>query len=432
MPKRTRALPTKLPSKRYKHMDEEILSSDSDHEQALPIEQKDDFFEPDDGETPEEARLRIAKELISKAEAHLQAGSDPVDEEAMTSRLKSLEEEREGKGMREAAERMRGLEAFKVSFLKGHISTVTCLAVNSEGTVCVTGSKDCSLLVWNLGTLSKQQLIKGLKHDRKTGGHFDEVLCVRFSDDGKYLISSGKDRIIKVWNGKTFEQLHVFKGHRDSVTGLAVQKEHNVLFSVSADRAVNVWNLNEMLLMNTLYGHQRSITAVDSFHSERLVTSSEDGSVRIWKALEDSQFVFSSQSGSIDCVCVLSEELFLSGHQDGSLHLWQATRKKPVFSITSPHDGHWITSLAALRGTNLAASGSSNGQINLYSVSASKIELVNAVPMHGYINGLEFTRDGKRLLAAVGQDMRLGRWMETRKVKNGLAVVELGEEQSQT
>lgn len=427
MPKRTRALPGKPPSKHYKHMDEEILSSDSDHEQALPIEQKDDFFEPDSEETPEEARIRIAKELIAKAESHLQAGAEPPDEEAVTDQLKSLEDEREGKGMREAAERLRSAQAFQVTFLKGHISTVTCVAVNSEGTLCVTGSKDCSLLVWNLATLTKHLLIKGLKHDRRTGGHFDEVLCVRFSDDGKFLISSGKDRLVKVWSGKTFELVHVFKGHRDSVTGLAVQKDHNVLFSVSADRAVNVWNLNEMLLMNTLYGHQRSITAVDSFHSERLVTASEDGSVRIWKALEDSQFVFSSQSGSIDCVCVLSEDLFLSGHQDGSLHLWQSTRKKPVFTITSPHNGHWVTSLAALRGTNLAASGSSNGQINLYSVSATKVELVNAVPMHGYINGLDFTQDGKRLVAAVGQDMRLGRWMETRKVKNGLVVVELGE-----
>lgn len=423
MPKRLRSAAARPPSKHLRpSLDEEILSSDSDQEKPVPIEEKDDFFEPETGESPEETRIRMAKEMISQAEAQIQGEEDP---EAVTEKLRTMEEEREGKVMREAAERVRGKETFGVTFLKGHISAVTCVAVSPDGSHCVTGSKDCSLLVWNLTTLTKQHLIKGLKHDRKSGGHFDEVLCVKYTDDGKYFISSGKDRIIRVWNGKTYEPVHTFKGHRDTVTGLAVHKNHNTLYTVSADRSINIWNLTEMLLMNTLYGHQRTITAVDSFHSERLVTASEDGSVRVWKAIEDSQFVFSSLNSPIDCICVLTEDLFLSGSQDGSLHLWQTTRKKPIFSLISPHDGHWVTSVASLRGTNLAASGSSNGKINLYSVSDSKVELLNAVPVQGYINGLEFTRDGKRLVAAVAQDMRLGRWMESRKVKNGVTVIDL-------
>jgi len=43
----------------------------------------------------------------------------------------------------------------------------------------------------------------------------------------------------------------------------------------------------------TRYGHQDSVTAVDSLSRERAVTSGgRDGSVRIWKVIEESQLVF--------------------------------------------------------------------------------------------------------------------------------------------
>ena len=41
------------------------------------------------------------------------------------------------------------------------------------------------------------------------------------------------------------------------------------------------------------YGHQDTVTAVDSLSRERALTSGgRDGSVRIWKVIEESQLVF--------------------------------------------------------------------------------------------------------------------------------------------
>jgi ribosomal RNA-processing protein 9 len=31
-------------------------------------------------------------------------------------------------------------------------------------------------------------------------GHFDEVCCMAISPNGKYLISGGKDRIVRIWD----------------------------------------------------------------------------------------------------------------------------------------------------------------------------------------------------------------------------------------
>lgn len=46
-------------------------------------------------------------------------------------------------------------------------------------------------------------------------------------------------------------------------------------------------------------------------------------------------------------------------------------------------------------------------------------------PAPGFINALAFTSDGKRLIAGVGQEHRLGRWWRDPKAKNGILVIQL-------
>jgi WD40 repeat protein len=38
--------------------------------------------------------------------------------------------------------------------------------------------------------------------------------------DGKYLVTAGKDRMIKLWDARDNKLIDTFKGHRDTITGL--------------------------------------------------------------------------------------------------------------------------------------------------------------------------------------------------------------------
>lgn len=46
----------------------------------------------------------------------------------------------------------------------------------------------------------KKLFFRGKKFDRTMAGHFDEVLCSAISPNGKYLVSGGKDRVVRVWD----------------------------------------------------------------------------------------------------------------------------------------------------------------------------------------------------------------------------------------
>lgn len=86
------------------------------------------------------------------------------------------------------------------------------------------------------------------------------------------------------------------------------------------------------MFVETLFGHQDRITAIDSGLRERAITAGgRDGSVRIWKIIEESQLVFNAPSvssggasgsgstatGSVDSVKLLDEEHFVTGGDDG-------------------------------------------------------------------------------------------------------------------
>lgn len=72
------------------------------------------------------------------------------------------------------------------------------------------------------------------------------------------------------------------------------------------------------------FGHQDKVTGIDAGLRERAITSGgTDGSVRVWKIVEESQLVFNAPSpngasaASVDSVKLLNEESFVTCGEDG-------------------------------------------------------------------------------------------------------------------
>lgn len=47
------------------------------------------------------------------------------------------------------------------------------------------------------------------------------------------------------------------------------------------------------------------------------------------------------------------------------------------------------------------------------------------IPVQGFINGICISKDGQHVVAAVGQEHRLGRWWSIQGAKNGVFVIPL-------
>jgi WD40 repeat protein len=78
---------------------------------------------------------------------------------------------------------------------------VYCLAWNAAGTQVISGSKDGSLKLWDAAGGSLVKEFKAYKTKEFEKGHREPVFCAAFSPDGKTLASgsAGQERAIKLW-----------------------------------------------------------------------------------------------------------------------------------------------------------------------------------------------------------------------------------------
>ncbi|RLN52491.1 hypothetical protein BBJ29_001121 [Phytophthora kernoviae] len=415
--------------------DADVIASDSEASDQQSEESEEE--EEEQKESAQEKRMRLAKEYLGKITAQ-EVGTDEEEsdgdgvEERVGARLQQDALEAMGKLFKKVATDYSEFEfdSDSIKFLKGHRLPVTSLCLLEDGKTAFSAAKDGSVLRWDLAEQKKTKLslpkddvaAETVKTDKGRC-----VLALAASSDGKFLASGGCDKLVRVWDTEKNELMESFSGHRDSISALAFRLRSHSLFSGSLDRSIKHWNLKEMGYVETLFGHQGEVNALDSLYKERVVSCGRDRSVRMWKIPEETQLVFYGNSGSMDCVKMVTDEYYVTGGDDGSLSLWFNGRKKPVCVIPNAHGaGKWISSVAVMPRTDLVASGSSDGQIRLWQANLQErsLSLVASIPLEGYVNALCFDTKARFLLAGVGQEHRLGRW-EKLKVKNGVAIVAL-------
>ena len=88
--------------------------------------------------------------------------------------------------------------------------------------------------------------------------------------------------MIKVWNKKT-DHVRVLRGHTDDITALAISTKGERLVSSSDDRTVRVWNLRTGKLLQTLKGHNTAVISVAISPDGRRAVSGSKGELNFWE-----------------------------------------------------------------------------------------------------------------------------------------------------
>jgi WD40 repeat protein len=75
------------------------------------------------------------------------------------------------------------------------------------------------------------------------GKHEGAALHVAWSPDGSLLISTGNDKLIRLWNPSTGEQVRTFAGHTEKVMMADFSPDGQTLVSASADKTARIWDV---------------------------------------------------------------------------------------------------------------------------------------------------------------------------------------------
>lgn len=70
-----------------------------------------------------------------------------------------------------------------------------------------------------------------------------EIRCVKYSNDGKYIVTASSDNLIKIWNANSGDQVgKPLDGHTKSVFSVCFSQDGNRIVSSSMDDTVRIWD----------------------------------------------------------------------------------------------------------------------------------------------------------------------------------------------
>ena len=157
--------------------------------------------------------------------------------------------------------------------LYGHDLRIDALALSPDGALLASGSADGTVKLWETATCKELRTLEG---------HEGVVATIGFSPDGKTLVSGSWDGTVRFWSTRIRRQNRSLELNSGRVNAIALSPDGKLL--ATGSDTLKLWQVRSGKEIATLPGHLSSVTAIAfSSDSRTLVSSSLDGTVRVWR-----------------------------------------------------------------------------------------------------------------------------------------------------
>jgi WD40 repeat protein len=204
--------------------------------------------------------------------------------------------------------------------MSGHWTWVMGSALSPDGTRALSGGNDQTVRLWDVATGREVRPLA----DNRNRVHFAEL-----SDGGRAALSLTVDGTLAFWDGTSGrEVVSTTANGKYEQAGISPDGRLGLLVAGSEPTVVDATTGG---VLATLRGHQGAITGwAFTRDGERIVTSSLDGTVRVWKArtgVEEKQYDLGMEPTRLG---VLDARTVYIGGKDGVIREWDLEAKTPL------------------------------------------------------------------------------------------------------
>ncbi len=159
---------------------------------------------------------------------------------------------------------------------EGHEAVVSSMRFSRDGRHVVSAGEDGTVRVWEASTGRCLRTLTG--HDSSG------VRSVAFSRDARWLVSGSTDQTVRLWEVSSGRCLRTLRGHEAQVDTVGISSDgRRALSAGSYDRAIKVWDLASGECLRTVQGHSKELSSASfSGDGRRALSGSRDGSVKLW------------------------------------------------------------------------------------------------------------------------------------------------------
>ncbi|HEY9628209.1 MAG TPA: hypothetical protein V6C84_12990 [Coleofasciculaceae cyanobacterium] len=350
---------------------------------------------------------------------------------------------------------------------QGHDSQVWSIAFSPDGLTIASGSDDQTLKLWEVDTGRCIRTFQGYNNwiwsaafspdgaqlvsasedgkvrlwDAESGrcsrileGHQGRVWTATFSPQGQILASGGDDQTIRLWHRATGRCLKTLQERSGQIRRVEFSLDGQLLATNNGDNTVKIWDVSPVYTalpsdsnspkpipfsiprLRTLKGHTGRIYGMAFLTDDRLITGSEDHTIRLWDVATGqclrifeghSRYVFSVAVSpvALNPSGIEKQALIASGSDDQTIRLWNASTGE-CLSILKGQRG-WIQAIAFSPDGSLLASGSTDQTVKIWQVSTG--DCLRTLEGHKEVRSVSFSPDGQQL-ATGSEDETIRLW----------------------
>ncbi len=155
-------------------------------------------------------------------------------------------------------------KGFCMSTLRTHKDYVKALAYAKDREQVASAGLDKAIFLWDVNTLTALTASNNTVTTSSLNGNRDSIYSLAMNSAGTVIVSGSTEKVLRVWDPRNCSKLMKLKGHTDNVKALLLSRDGTQCISGSSDGTIKLWSLGQQRCITTFYHHDEGVWALQT------------------------------------------------------------------------------------------------------------------------------------------------------------------------